>query len=156
MLNSSARGAHPGHVGRKMALGMQSRLPAPICHLPPTQPSAPPLRPVPSRSSGEADFPGKIRQCVGSCFTATQSDDVGRGLLCLCPQLAAERLLPGEPAQGWGAPGLRSSREERGTCHPRAVLLHCKAAAAQSCPVTRTRRQSFRKVLTKLCWAILL
>lgn len=64
-----------------------------------------------SRSGAEADFPGKVRPCLGSCFVALQSEDAGEALLCWLPSWLQRRCCR-DRQPGRGAQGLRSSRGE--------------------------------------------
>lgn len=107
-----------------------------------------------SRSGGEADFPGKVRPCVGSRFVALQSEDAGEALLCWLPRLAAQRLLQGQSARARGSGAALFQRGEQ-TPRPRAVLLHCMAAAAK-CPPDQDTAAKLLESLTKLCQTILL
>lgn len=93
------------------------------------------------RSGSKDDFPGKTGRCVGSWFIVLQAD-VGKGLLCICPQLAVESLLHGELAMGCGAvlPERRGKEKPQG-CDP--VLPDCWSSV---CPMTRTNCQTFQKV----------
>lgn len=125
VLNSSATGAHTGHVGRKVRFGMQS--PSSVLihhHLPLTYPLVPPL-PHAFRSS----FPGRIKQCAGGSSIALQSDDVGKGPLLLVPAAGC-----GDAVAWRASPGVMDSREERETCHPWAALLHWAVAQCATWP----------------------
>lgn len=95
----------PRTHGQKDGAGDAVRLVSPDLPLPPPMPiSATPV-PRARRSGGEADFPGKTGQCVGSWFVVLQAD-VGKGLLCICPQLAVE-------SQPWGVGHRGSALAER-------------------------------------------
>lgn len=131
----------PRTHGQDDGAGAAVRLVSP--HLPLPPPRAISATPVPHtcHSGSEDDIPGKTGRCAGIWFVVLQAD-VGKGLLCIRPQLAVESLLHGEPAVRCGA--LLFQREE-GRRSPRAVILGYQTAAAQSLPSPEQTAKAFRK-----------